>query len=127
MLISSTSEIKVETNVLATSCLKMYCQLWRTQPNQRVDFKQYLLRNGFLLPEDLKNIFLVPLVAALRHLSSLQRLPQGGASPEQRAMVRILRRYLTQMFELLALCAHSQKPFLLLLLQQRPGTSSSPT
>lgn len=40
-------------------------------------------------------------------------------------MVRILRRYLIQMFELLTLCAHSQKPFLLLLLQQRLGASAS--
>ena len=32
MLISSYSQIRMETNVLATSCLKMFCQLWRTQP-----------------------------------------------------------------------------------------------
>jgi hypothetical protein len=40
-----------------------------------MDFKQLLLKNGFLLPEDVKNIFLVPLVAALRHLGRLQREP----------------------------------------------------
>lgn len=76
--LTADSQMRLETtNTLATSCLKMFCQLWQTC-NQRIDLKQLLLKNGFLLQDDLKNIFLAPLVAALRLLNGLQRQPRGS-------------------------------------------------
>ena len=67
-----------------------------------------LVKNGFLLQEDVKKICLVPIVVAMKQLQNLRQV-KGGASIK---VTSVLMRYLVQYFETLTLCAQSQHGFI---------------
>jgi len=81
--ISKITQIKIQNNILAQEFLKTTCQLWQIQSlKSRIDFKLLLVKNGFLQMEDIKKLFVAPIIAALRELKIHDRPKGSGASSE---------------------------------------------
>ena len=64
-----------------------------------------MVKNGFLSIDDIKKLFLAPVIAALRELKVPQR-------PDNAKSLMALSRYLIQTFEMLIICAQSQHSFI---------------
>lgn len=117
-MLSTQSLITVENNIRAAEFVKLTCQLWQSQSiKHRIDLNRFLLQNGFLLADDIKRLYLGPMIAAFRELKQHQRL--GGVN----RMTGTLLRYLLQMVETLALCAHSQHGFIEELFDDKSSVS----
>jgi hypothetical protein len=52
-------------NERATEFLKQTCQLWSLQSSSKIDLKLLLTKNGFLMTEDIKRTFLIPIITTL--------------------------------------------------------------
>ena len=79
--ISQITQIKIRINIVAQEFLKTTCQLWQIQSlKSRIDFKLLLVKNGFLQMDDIKKLFVAPIIAALRELKLHDGQRGAGAS-----------------------------------------------
>lgn len=89
--------------------------LWQVQTQtSKIDLHLYLLKGGFLLSEDLKKLFILPLVATLKELRILKQV--AGASSAK--MTRMLFEYLKEYLKVLCLCVSIQNGFMQAILKE---------
>jgi hypothetical protein len=83
--------------------------MWQFSVEKRkIDLSLLLTKNGFLLTEDVKRLFMVPVLACLSQLRNQKGMHPGKSSKTSEFMFK----YLIQQFELLIFCARSQHGFI---------------
>ena len=113
--LASSRQITIQNNILAAQFIKSAVQLWQVQTSTaKVDLHLYLLKGGFLLSEDLKKLFVLPLVAAFKEIRILKQV--AGSSTVK--ITRTLIEYLSEQMSVMCLCASSQPGFMQAILKE---------
>jgi hypothetical protein len=113
--LASSRQITIQNNILAAQFIKSAVQLWQVQTSTaKVDLHLYLLKGGFLLSEDLKKLFVLPLVAAFKEIRILKQV--AGSSTVK--ITRTLFEYLSEQMSVMCLCASSQPGFMQAILKE---------
>jgi len=113
--LASSRQITIQNNILAAQFIKSAVQLWQVQTSTaKVDLHLYLLKGGFLLSEDLKKLFVLPLVAAFKEIRILKQV--AGSSTVK--ITRTLFEYLSEQMSVMCLCASSQPGFMHAILKE---------